>query len=874
MGDSLERYRDKRDPSRTNEPFAPLVAGSLSNKSTKTRQGEYVVHLHDATRRHYDLRIEVGGVLESFAVPRGPSLNPKDKRLAVHTEAHPLDYTGFEAVIPEGGYGAGPMIAWDRGRVVYPRGTAEEGLAAGKLELHFSGLKLRGAYTLVRIKPKPGAQDKPENPPWLLIKRTDAYADRDKDLVAAEPRSVFSGLTVEELPERDALSKWTLALVKDAPVGEVDARKQVPMACSLDPARIGIGGGGGGGADGQGEHDVKTRALSREGWLYELKLDGVRIVADKRGSDVSLTYRTQRAATASFREIASALTFLPTERVVLDGEIVAFDDAGRPSFQKLSRRIQARRPLDRRQAQRSVPVVFVVFDILALGEHDLRGWPLSRRKEVLTELVRGKGFVRTLEHTETGGPTLHAFCEANRLEGVVAKRAASTYQAGPTRSEDWVKIKCEREHDFVVYGYTEGEGSRAKLGALLVATRDPSGTWVSRGKVGSGIADADVPILIDRLGEVSAHTDVRDAFPGHYVSPKKVVGVRYAGWTEQGRLRFPVYRGLRDDVTLEEVTASPPPEDAILLVPEVDPREEASRVVGRVKLTNQSKVFWPASGYTKGDLCGYYEAVADTILPHLYERPVTLVRYPDGIDGKHFFQWRMNHSAPTWLRALPLRSMETDGKETHTFLLNDRDSLLYVINHGCIPIHVIATRREQLDRCDFVTVDFDVGEASLRDAITLARSLRDLLEDVGLTGFPKTSGRTGLHVLVPVAGLPWDAAKQLVELLGRLVTDAHPDIATMLRTKERRGARVYVDCFQTGRLRTIVAPYAVRAVPGARVSTPLHWDEVGPALDPAAFNIDSVIDRLSRSVDPMKEMHLVTPDFAQVTAALSERVKA
>jgi bifunctional non-homologous end joining protein LigD len=348
-----------------------------------------------------------------------------------------------------------------------------------------------------------------------------------------------------------------------------------------------------------------------------------------------------------------------------------------------------------------------------------------------------------------------------------------------------------------------------------------------------------------------------------------VVRVRYAGWTEDGHLRHPVYLGMRHDVHPQDVVLAPKPEDATMLDDGGATDAETNRVVGKARLTNQDKVFWPDDGISKGDLCSYYEAVAPVLLPHLRDRPVTLVRFPDGIGGKSFFQWRIPKQAPPWLRSLRLRSEETDGKEVSTILINDLSSLMYVANLGCIPLHIIASRAEALDTCDFLTLDLDVELASLEAAIPIALTIRDVLEEVGLTGFPKTSGKTGLHVLVPLGdGLPFGVAKQLLELIGRIVLQRHPEHATMERRKDKRGARVLIDVGQTGRHRTIVAPYSVREVPGAPVSTPISWDEVSLSLDPSSFNVFTVPERVLSAGDPMADAWSVELDLDETLALL------
>jgi len=822
----LSRYRKKRDPGKTTEPFEaePALRGG------PTRRGRFVVHCHSARALHYDLRIQVGGVLQSFAVPKGPSLDISEKRLAIQTEPHPLRYLDFEGVIPDGNYGAGPMIVWDRGRVSFPHHSAEEGLQEGALSFELDGFKLKGRFSLVR----PSKQPSDAANQWLLMKRDDAFAS-DEDVVDARPRSVLSGMTVGELRRADALYEEVkdFAASLGARTGSVQASRTTPMLCKLEDAPV-----------------------DRKGWLYELKLDGVRILAERRGNEARLFYRTHRSATAAYPEVVEALKTSLALEVVLDGEVITFDEAGRPSFQKLARRIHARRAGDVRFLRDAVPVVFVAFDVLRIGDLDLTSLPLLKRKAVLSKLVRGDGVIRALDFFEDDGSALWEFCKTHGLEGIVAKRSDSPYRVGPKRSGAWIKIKRVREEEFVAYGFVKGKGSRTKLGALEIGTYQ-DGELVPCGRVGSGLSEGEIERLLEPLSS----------------GEELVVRVRYAGWTDEGNLRHPVYLGIREDIDPKQVSATPKPEDATMLQDADATDTEADRVVGKARLTNQAKVFWPDDGITKGDLCSYYESIAPVLLPHLRDRPVTLVRFPDGIGGKSFFQWRIPEQAPPWLQSLSLRSEEEDGKEVSTILINDLSSLMYVANLGCIPLHVIASRADALDRCDFLTLDLDVELASLQEAVPIALTIRELLEQIGLRGFPKTSGKTGLHVLVPLgSGLPWDAAKRLLELLGRLVLRRHPNEATMERRKEKRGSRVLIDVGQTRRLRTIVAPYSVRAVAGAPVSAPLSWDEISLSLDPSAFNIFTVPERALTLADPLSDALDIDVDLADTLARLGTLV--
>ena len=866
-GDALTRYREKRDPLSTNEPFGEEHKPS----SRETRTGRFVVHLHDATRPHYDLRLQIGGTLKSFAVPRGPSLSVLDKKLAVLTEDHPLEYLEFEEVIPDGNYGAGAMIAWDIGRVRYLETTAERGLEVGKLDFELDGFKLHGRFALVATgrRKASGPSDKKSNE-WLLIKKQDAFAHPPGDVLIEQPHSVLSGLTIVELAERERVVRELEAEAEalGAVRAPVDASTLTPMLCALTGAE-----------------------LVDESRIYELKLDGVRIVADKHGRAVALRYRNGRAASSSYPEIARAVAALAPERVLLDGEVVAFDAEGRPSFQRIAPRIHADKPLDVRTAMNEVPVSYLVFDLLALGEFDLRSLPLSSRKALLMKLVRGKGYVRALDHLEGDGRPLFELCRAQRLEGVVAKRAASPYRSGARRTDDWVKMKSERDDEFVVIGFMRGKGNRGPLGALCVASYSGQ-RLLYRGRVGSGL---DVATLSALERELEARrVDVfpasgeppEDAKGALWVRPELVVSVRFLGFTEgeDARLRAPVYRGLRTDLGPGDCRAAPPSElieelpTAIAAPTPSAPAHEPSvrnvpnHAATRVVVSNPSKVFWPDEGYTKGDLCAYYASIAEVMLPFLHERPVVLVRYPDGIAGKHFYQWNVPAGTPDWIERIELIDEEEPGAPKKTlFLVDSADALVYIANLGCIPLHVLAAQRGTLDQCDFLTVDFDIADRPFSDAVRLALDLRTILDDVGLVGFPKTSGQRGLHVLVPLGpGVNFDTAKLLVELLGRLITDKNPTIATMERRVNQRGSRVYVDTGQTGPSRTIVAPYSVRSHPGATVSTPIGWNELHVALDTSRFTMLTLPGRVLEVGDPFAGFMAARPDVAAAVKELSK----
>lgn len=861
--DELKQYRAKRDPAATNEPFAVTQP-----TSGETWGGDFVVHLHDATRRHYDVRLQVGSVLKSFAVPRGPSLDPREKRLAVQTEDHPLSYLDFEDVIPDDNYGAGPMIVWDIGRVRYLENTPEQGIPKGKLDFVLQGRKLRGRFALVettdRIKPRPKQRQ------WLLLKKQDAHVVEEPGPVEKEPQSVFSGLCVEELVERPKLAQALIeqAVQLGAKPSVAGSTRYTPMLCATEGA-----------------------SLTDSERLYELKLDGVRVLAHRNGDSVQLNYRSGRVAGVSFPEVQRAVQTLFATKFVIDGEIVAFDEAGRPNFQRLAKRFAVTKPFEVRAAMAEVSVVLCVFDILELGDWDVTGLTLLQRKALLAQLVRGKGLIRYLDHLDANGEPLIRLCEQRGLEGVISKVKHSTYHSG-ARSTDWVKHKVEEEEEFVVVGWVAGSGSRSDLGALELGSYRGD-TLVYRGRVGSGFSDQLLRAMKQDLSALATDAFQCIELPeegmgqSYPLLPEWVVRVRFLQWTPEGRLRMAVMREWLQEASPERCTAAPREEieqralagELEVEAPPVAP--VSTRVQGsvptkarKVVLSNTDKVFWPEEGYTKGQLLTYYEQVAPWLLPHLERRPVMLVRYPDGITGKSFYQWNVPAGTPDWVQTLTVREEERDGKDVVTFLIDSVDALLHVINLGCIPIHVLAARTPDLSCCDFLTIDFDLGEHPFSLAVRMALELRQLLADVGLLGYPKTSGQSGLHVLIPMGGLvSFDVAKGMVELLGRLLQRKFTDEATMERRVSKRGGRAYIDTGQTGRSRTIVGPYSVRAHPGGRVSTPVHWDEVHLALRPDRYTMFSVPELLRDRGDPLEGWLDVRPDLASVLGKLERWVR-
>jgi bifunctional non-homologous end joining protein LigD len=838
----LEAYRKKRDPERTPEPFG--------DRRLTARQG-FVVQKHAARRLHYDLRLEMDGVLKSWAVPKGPSVHAEEKRLAVHVEDHPVEYADFEGVIAHGNYGAGSVIVWDRGwyRSVKPEDPLEQ-LRRGKLEFELFGYKLRGRWTLARMSGK----DKE----WLLLKKADGAATSE-ELTERYPQSVLSGLTVEEMadvPGHLAAIRRRLAAL-DAPRREVTASGQAFMLATLS-----------------------ERAPSGKGWLFEIKFDGVRVLAARRGERVELYGRSGQLITGRYPDLVRTLLALPVEHFVVDGEIVALDARGRPSVQRLQPRMALTDPREIESAAVRIPVEGVFFDCVELDGHDLRRLPLIQRKECLQLFMPPLGPVHYVDHVmEHGDAFLEAAAEAH-LEGIVAKKASSVYMAG--RSRDWIKIKCQRRQEFVIGGYTDPQGARGYFGALHIGLYDGA-RLVYVSKVGTGFDQAGLKSLWEKLQPLTRPTPPFDsgATPTgrghHWVEPRLVCEVRFTDWTNDGGIRHPTFLGLRsdtrpEDCRREELPSAPPDareEMAVPLVAASPARGES--MAKEVRLTNLKKVFWPADGYTKGDLVAYYEKVAPLLLPYLRNRPLVLTRYPDGIAGKSFYQKDAPEFAPAWVRTERVYSKDAE-REIDYFVVDDVESLRYVANSGAIPLHLWASRLGSLERPDWLVLDLDPKGAPFTDVVKVAQALHRILDDLALPSYPKTSGATGLHILIPLgARYVDDEVRTFARLLAVLGVEAEPDISTIARPLRSRGGKVYIDFGQNGHGQTIVAPFSLRPLPGAPASCPLRWSEVTARLDPARFTIVTVPKRFDKMADPLVPVLTGEIDMAAALARMEQR---
>jgi len=613
--------------------------------------------------------------------------------------------------------------------------------------------------------------------------------------------------------------------------------------------------------------------FSKDGWLFEIKYDGIRVLASRRESQVELIGRSGQVMTGRYPEVVAALRALPVERFVIDGEIAALDAAGKPSFQRLQSRMGLTNPHDIERGMALVPVVGIFFDCLMLDGYDLRRLPLVARKAFLAKLLPSVGIIRYGDHVLTEGEAFYRAASDAQVEGIVAKKADSPYAGG--RSRDWIKIKCHQRQEFVIGGYTDPQGSRPYFGALHMGVYE-GGQLIYVSKVGTGFDEKALRSLWDALQPLARSSSpfaTRSPIGRghHWVEPRLVCEVRFSEWTDDGGVRHPTFLGLRRDKRPEECrresTVPPPPND--VRPPAAARATDPER---SVRFTNLKKVFWPAEGYTKGDLIGYYESISPLLLPYLEDRPLVLTRYPDGIGGKSFFQKDAPGFAPSWVRTERVYSKDAK-REIDYFIVNDATTLSYVINLGTIPLHLWGARLASLDRPDWLILDLDPKGAPFTDVVEVAQTLHGILDELELPSYVKTSGATGLHILVPLgARYSHEETRGFARLLALMAVDALPDIATIARPIHSRGGKVYVDFGQNGHGLTIVAPYSVRPLPGAPVSCPLRWSEVTRSLDPSRFTIVTLPKRFEKMGDPLAPVLAGSIDMAAAIARLERRV--
>jgi bifunctional non-homologous end joining protein LigD len=885
----LKKYAEKRDFEKTPEPESFSAAPSKGPL-------RFCIQKHAARRLHYDLRLEVDGAFVSWAVPKGPSFDPANRHIAIHVEDHPLSYGSFEGQIPKGEYGGGEVIVWDEGVYTpdepglfwHDREEAQrlmrEGLKSGKLSVTFDGKKMKGSFTLVRTK---------RDDDWLLIKHKDEFADpkRDEQL---DPRSVISGRTVEDV--KGGRTGETLSdRVSNTP-GAVLA----DMPSNLTPMLL----------------SEASKPFTNEDWLFELKLDGIRLLAYVKSGGVSLITRNGNDVTYKFPRLVSELAQLPD--CVMDGEVVHFREDGLTTFGGLLERfqIQDRREIDRIDNQ--IKADFCIFDLIYFDQWDLRKCALKDRRSLLTQFGPTRPLIRVIDAFPEEGELLYEQATQMGFEGIVGKKLKSVYQDG-RRSGDWVKVKTVHSDEFVIGGYAEGEGARSStFGALLVGKPDEAGKLTFFGTVGSGYKDDELESLWKQLQPLKTKENpfsgevVLKAGKPKWLEPKHWVEVKYGEITRDNRLRFPVFIRMRPDLDggppkqakVKSKRSEPAPEAVKEqmnvsddVVRQLDNRDDEVmlRVEGHeVKLSSLNKVLWPKTddspAFSKRDLVAYYARMHQRLIRHLRDRPISFVRLPEGLGGERFFQKHWDMKLPSYIETVPIYSSSKDTTKPYV-LINNLPTLMWLAQMSAMEIHPWYSRicqdggaeeagtdtgssDDALDHStlhypDFMVVDLDPMVRSGKEVdahepelnrpgwemvVSVAGSVKELLEKVGLRGYPKTSGKAGLHIYIPLKRVyEYEVVREVCQTLGKLLEAQVPDKVTMEWVVKKRPEKVFFDHNQNVRGKTLSGAYTVRAVPGAPVSMPIEWKQVGQ-IYPAEFAMTNVPDYCAAHSDPWEDI--------------------
>jgi len=818
---SLEKYKQKRDFSKTKEPVSGKSGGETLS---------FVVQRHHASHLHYDFRLEMDGVLKSWAVPKGPSLNPADKRLAMMVEDHPYDYRKFEGEIPAGNYGGGVVHIFDEGTYTALDGGTEKdlrnGLHTGNLKFKLKGKVLKGEFALVKIKGS-------EQNAWLLIKHNDKYATKEKfnieNLVPAAVKK--SGLDFKKRGKAE--NRKNINTDKSSESSKKKAKDSYkPMLAKLSDT-----------------------LFDDPDWIYERKLDGYRALAFTTAKGgAKLISRNDIDFSTSYPTIVHALKGLKMDAVI-DGELTVMDEKGRVSFQLLQH-------YDPQKEQ--VILRFWVFDLLWLNGHDIREMELIKRKELLSTIVDklANPLVVYSKHVAGRGKLLLEEARKEGWEGLIAKNSSSHYTSNK-RSESWLKFKFQQTQECIIIGYSKPEGERRYFGALALAVYEGD-TLVYVGNCGTGYNDQSLKSVYEQLQPLISKKKPVDKVVHKekgftWVKPVLVCEVTYSEWTADQHLRHPVFKGLRNDkkarnIVLEIAAESDYPKQ------QNDMATEKIEQFGRKKvlLTNLNKPYWPKEKISKGQLIGYYKTIAPFILPHLKDKPLSLNRHPNGITKPGFFQKDLDtDKIPSWIKSAPLHS-ESNDKEIDYLICNDEATLLWMANLGCIEVNPWLSTYKKPDIPLYAVLDLDPHDIDFKEVIAVALTAKSILDKGKIIPFIKTSGSKGLHIFIPIGPrYDYDITKEFIHYIGQLIFDAHPDTTSLERSPAKRKGKIYLDFLQNRKGQTIVAPYSVRPKPGATVSAPLAWEELQDGLSIQDFDIFNMQQRLKEKGELWKDINQV-----------------
>lgn len=809
---ALTAYRKKRDFQATPEP--------RGKKARSTGGDSFVIQKHAARRLHYDLRLEMDGVLKSWAVTKGPSLVASEKRLAVHVEDHPLDYGDFEGTIPKGEYGGGTVIVWDRGRWS-PVYDAKKGYAKGHLEFELHGDKLHGRWHLVRMAKKP--RDKHEN--WLLIKGDDEYARGDDapDITEERPESAKTGRRVEEVEgEAPGWSSKTGKIDRPAAPKPPKGAKKAGYPGFIEPTLA----------------TLRSGPPSGTNWLHEIKFDGYRLQAHIRSGKVRLLTRSGLDWTAKFgKPLIEALAQRPIQDAIIDGEVIVEGAGNASDFSALQ---------DALSAGRADRMVLYAFDLLYLDGYDFRAVPLIERKKALQALITSAPTVlRYSEHFEEDGELVLRHACRLSLEGVVSKLRDGTYHSG--RGKDWIKSKCSERQEFVVAGYVPSTTSRDAIGSLILGYFD-EGKLAYAGRVGTGYSNKVAAELFDRLEPMridkspfARKLTSEETRQARFVRPELIAEVEFRSWTSDGVVRHAAFRGLREDKGAKDV------------VRESHGTRVTQQPAPAIKLTHPDRLYWKDAGVTKQGLADYYSEVWPRIGPFIVNRPLALVRCPDGVGGQCFFQ---KHAWRGQSKDILTAHDPEENDEQPIIAIDGLPGLIGLAQGGVLEIHPWGSRLDALEQPDMIIMDLDPGDGvEWADIIAAAGEVRERLRGAGLESFVKTSGGKGLHVVAPLKpAAEWDEVKAFTKALADAMSADSPERFVATVTKSKRKGKILVDYLRNGRGATAVAPYSTRARPGAAVSMPLDWTELSPAIGPAYFTVNNAPPRLAAlDTDPWED---------------------
>ncbi len=808
---SLKKYNEKRNFDKTPEPAAG--DGDIPHEN------RFVIQKHEARRLHYDLRIQIGDALLSWAVPKGPSLDPGTRRLAVRTEDHPVDYLNFEGNIPENNYGAGTMMVWDLG--TYRLKDVDENnpealrakLESGSARIFLDGRKVQGWFSLYRIKSK---ADKEQ---WMLSKSKDEYAAGDH---AFDERSVISGRSMEEIRSGTGQKKDMDPSAEESAI-EAPMPDGEPMLAKL-----------------------ASDAFDNPGWIFEIKLDGYRILAEKQGDEINLVSRNGHIYNKQFSVIHRELEKIKVD-CLMDGEVVVLDEHGRTDFQQLQH-------LNKERENR---LYYYVFDLLWVDGYSLLSVPLLKRKKLLNSILPdGSNRIRYSDHLEEKGIAFFGQMEKLDLEGMIAKRKDSIYRPGK-RTDSWLKVKTVKRQEVVIAGYTAPQGSRRHFGSLVMAVNENDELRYA-GRVGTGfdqnllkeIGEKLEPLETDRAPVVNPPKKKIQ-----WVEPKLLAEVEFSEWTAEKIMRHPRFKGLREDKEPEQVKQE---------TAEV----ESARLNQQRKLSNPEKIFWPELKIRKQDVYDYYEAMAEIILPYLRGRPQSLFRTPDGVKGEGFFQKDVSGLAPDWIETAEVKSRSSEKSKTY-MLCQDTRSLLYMVNLGCVEINPWNSAVPELDKPDYVVFDLDPVEVGFSRVVEVAVGFRELFDELELPFFAKTSGSRGMHIYLPVLKqYSHQQAQQFVRLIEMVIHLRYKKLTSFERSPAKRKGKIYLDYLQNGRGKTMASVYSLRPKPGAKVSAPVTAEELTADLDPADFNIYTMKKRVKEKGELWQDFFKKRVDIKEVIAKL------